>query len=219
MVRFAEIFLSFYHLNISRPDIPCVFENGVGGATKSTQPVTLYITVNIKPSNLYNSPPDIPAKDDVSLAEEATIPEHIQPPAPEHLLRLSHHKSIETRNTVPQSREEMFPTITKNPRFALNLADKVMGRIVPVGRSDTRESALGRIKWVMDTLSPIEEVRVIPFEVLGGANFQTQLFPLSKMAHDLLSAIPQARLFVSFSERDAHATFVWIVDAPRTVPK
>jgi hypothetical protein len=37
------------------------------------------------------------------------------------------------------------------------------------------------------------------------------------MALGLLLAIPKARLFVSFSERDAHAMFVWMVDAPRTV--
>ena len=199
MVRFAEIFLSFYHLNISRPDIPCVLENGAGGATLSTQPATLYITINIKPPNLYNSPPDIPTNDGVSLAED-TIPERVPFPAHEHLLSLSHHHTIETSNTVPQSREEMSPTSTKNSRFALRWADKVMRRIVPVDRSNTWESALGRIKWVMDTLSPIAEVRVIPFDVLGGAYFQTQLFPLAKMAHGLLSAIPQARLFVSFSE-------------------
>ena len=207
MVRFAEILLSFYHLSISRPDIPCVLEDGAGGATPSTQPVTLYISVNINPPNLYNSSPDIPNKDDVSLAEEATIPERIQFPAPEHLLQL-HHQTIETSNIVPQSREEMSPTSTRNPRFALRWADKVMRRIVPVDRSNTWESALGRIKWVMDTLSPIAEVRVIPFDVLGGAYFQTQLFPLAKMAHGLLSAIPQARLFVSFAERDTHATFI-----------
>ena len=72
---------------------------------------------------------------------------------------------------MPQSREEMSPTSTKNPRFALRWADKVMKRIVPIGRSNTWENAVRRIKWVMDTLSPIAEVRIIPFDVLGGANF------------------------------------------------
>ena len=170
--------------------------------------------MNIKPPNLYNSPPDIPTKDDVSLAEEDTIPERIQFPATEHLLQLSHHQTIETSNTVPQSREEMSPASTKDPRFALRWADNAIRQIVPVDRSNMWESALGRIKWVMDTLSPIAEVRIISFDVLGRTNFQTQLFPLAKMAHGLLSAIPQASLFVSFSERDAHATSVWIVDAP-----
>jgi hypothetical protein len=45
----------------------------------------------------------------------------------------------------------------------------------------------------------------------------TQLSPFAKMTHGLLLAIPKARPFVSFSERDAHAILVWMVDAPGTV--
>jgi hypothetical protein len=37
------------------------------------------------------------------------------------------------------------------------------------------------------------------------------------MAHGLLLANPKACPFVTFSERDAYATFVWMVDAPETV--
>jgi hypothetical protein len=37
------------------------------------------------------------------------------------------------------------------------------------------------------------------------------------MAHGLLLAIPKARPFVSFSERDVHAMFLWMVDAPGAV--
>jgi hypothetical protein len=125
------------------------------------QPVILYITVNITPLDLYNSPPSIPTKDNLSPAEEATIPGRIQFPAPEHHLPLSHHQTVETGNTMPQSREEMPHTGAKNPRFALHLADKVMNRIVPNDRSKTWERAVGRIKWVMDTLGPIAEVRVM----------------------------------------------------------
>ena len=206
-------------MNITRPDIPCVLENGVGGAAWSTQPVTLYITINIKPPDPYNSPPNIPTEDNVAEfhAEEATLTERIQIPTPEHLLPLSHHQPAETSNAMARSREEMSPISTKNPRFALRWADKVIKRVVPIDRSNTWASAVGRIKWVMDTLSPIAEVRIMPFDVLCGANFQTQLFPLAKMAHGLLSAIPQARSFVSLSERDAHAISVWIVDASGTV--
>ena len=39
------------------------------------------------------------------------------------------------------------------------------------------------------------------------------------MAHGLLFAIPKARPFVPFSERDLHAMFIWMVlDTPGTVP-
>jgi hypothetical protein len=164
VVRFVENFVSFNQLNISRADIPCVLENDVGEAVTSAQPVTLHITVNITPPDLCNSPPCIPTEDDDSPAEEATIPGRIHFPAPEHHLPLSHHQPVETGNTMPQNPEGMSPTCTKNPRFALDRADESTNRI---DRSNTWERAVGRIKWVMDTLGPIAEVRVVPFDVLG----------------------------------------------------
>jgi hypothetical protein len=119
----------------------------------------------ITPPNLYNSPPSKPNDDGDSPAEEATIPRRIQFPTPEHLqvLPMSHHQPVETGNTMPQNREEMSPTGTRNPRFALHRADKVMKRAVPIDRSNRWEKVVGRIKWVMDMLGPIAEVRVIPF--------------------------------------------------------
>jgi hypothetical protein len=57
----------------------------------------------------------------------------------------------------------MLPSSTKNPRFARHQADKATKRIVPIGRSNTWERAVGRIKWVMNTLSPIAEVRAMSF--------------------------------------------------------
>jgi hypothetical protein len=57
----------------------------------------------------------------------------------------------------------MLPTGTKNPRFALHQADETMNRIVTIDRSNRWERAVGRIKWVMDTLGPIAEVRAISF--------------------------------------------------------
>ena len=167
MVRFVEIFPSFNRLNISRADIPCALENGVGEAVRSTQPVTLYITINITPSNLCNSPPCIPTEDDDSPAEEPTISGRTQFPAPEHLSPLSNHRPIETGDTIPQSRGEVSHTGIMNPRIVLHQADEAVERIVPSDRSNSWERAVGRIKWVMDTLGPIAEVRVIPFDVLG----------------------------------------------------
>jgi hypothetical protein len=161
VVRFVGNSLSFHQLNISRADIPCVLENNVGEAARPTQPVTLYITVNITPLNLFNSPPSIPTEDGDSPADEATIPGRIQFPAPEHLL--PHHQPVVTGNTIPQSREEMSPTNTKNPRFALHQADEAMKQIVPIGRSNRWERAVERIKWVMDALGPVAEVRILPF--------------------------------------------------------
>jgi hypothetical protein len=163
VVRFVENSLSSNQLNVWCADIPCVLENDVGEATLWTQPVILYITVHITPPDLYNSPPCIPTEDDDSPADETAIPGPIQFPAPEHHLPLSHHQPVETGNTMPQTPGEMSPTSTKNPRFALDRADE---STKPIDRSSTWERAVGRIKWVMDTLGPIAEVRVVPFDVL-----------------------------------------------------
>jgi hypothetical protein len=163
VVRFVENSLSFNQLKKSRVDIPCVLENDVGEAAQSMQPVTLYISANILPPNLYNSPPSIPTEDDNFPDENVTIPGRIQVPAPERRLPLSHHQRAKIGNTMPQSREDMSPTGIQNPPFALHQADEAMKRIVPTDRSNTWEMAVGRIKWVMDTLSPIAEVRVMPF--------------------------------------------------------
>jgi hypothetical protein len=167
----------FNQLNVSRADIPCVLENDVA---RSTQPVILYITVNITPPNPYNTPPSIPTEDDDSPADEATIPGRIQFPVPEHLLPLSHNQPVETGNTIPQSGEEMSPTNTKNPRFSLHRTDEAMKRIVPIDRSNTWERAVGRIKWVMDTLGPIAEVRVMPFLMSLAELTSTLSFPHSQ---------------------------------------
>jgi hypothetical protein len=158
VVRFVENFLLFNQLNVSRADIACVLGNGTGGAAR----VTLYITVNITSPSLHNSPT---VRDD-SPAEEATIPGRIQFPVPEHVLPLSHHQPVEIGNTMPQSREDV-PPITKDLHLALDRADESMKRIVPIDGSNTWEKAVVRIKWVMDTLGPIAEVRVYPSDVLG----------------------------------------------------
>ena len=62
-----------------------------------------------------------------------------------------------------QTRGEVSPTNTENPRLDLDQTDEVVERIVPIGQSRMWERAIGRIKWVMDTLSPVAEVRVMPF--------------------------------------------------------
>jgi hypothetical protein len=145
----------FNRLNISSADIPCVLENVVGETARSTQPVTLYITVNIiTPPTLPNSPPSLPTADDNSPAGEA------------HPLSPSHHQPAEAGNNKPQSREEASPISTKDLRLALDQADQAMKR---VDRSNTWQGAVGRIKWLMDTFSPVAEVRVIPqaFDVFG----------------------------------------------------
>ena len=159
MVCSVENFLLFNRLNVLRADITCVLDNGIGGAARSTQSVTLYMTVNVLPQSLHNSPT---VRGD-SPAGEATIPERIQFPVPEHVLPLSHHQPIEAGKTLPQNREDVSHASTEDPHLALLRADESMRRIASIEGSNAWEKALERIKWVMDTLSPIAEVRVIPF--------------------------------------------------------
>ena len=135
----------------------------MGGAARSTQSVTLYITVHITPPTLHNS---ATVRDD-SPADEAIIPGRILLPVPEHEIPLSHHQVVETGNTMPGSREDVSHATTKDPHLAVLLADESIKRIVPIDGSNTWGKAVERIKWVMDTLGPIAEVRVIPFCVVG----------------------------------------------------
>ena len=124
------------------------------------QPVTLYIAVNVISPTLCHSPPTIPTEDGGSPAKEAPIPRPIQSPSPEHFLSLSHHRPVEAGNNKLQCREEAPPTSTKDLRLVLDQVNQAMERI---DRSNTWQGAVGRIKWVMDTLSPIAEVRAISF--------------------------------------------------------
>ena len=86
------------------------------------------------------------------------LPGRPQPPSPEHPLPLSHHQPAEAGNNKSQSIEEVSPACTKDLHFALHQADQAMKQI---DRSNTWQGAVGRIKWVMDTLSPIAEVRIL----------------------------------------------------------
>ena len=210
VVRFVENFPLFNQLNVSRADIPCVLGNGIAGAPRPTQSVTLYISIHITSPSPHNSQT---VRGD-SHTEDATIPGRIQLPVSEHVLPLSHHQAVETGNTMPQIREDVSHTNTTDPHLAVLLADESIKRIVLIDGSNTWEKAVKRVKWVMDTLGPIAEVRVIPFGVFGRANLHAQLSPFAKMAHGLLLAIPRARPVLSYSERDAHAIFVSIIDAP-----
>ena len=151
-------FRLFNRLNITRADIACVLENDVGDTTRSMQPATLHITVKITPT-LNNSPPSLPTKDDDSPAIEATLP-GIRSTSPEHPLPMSLHQAVEVDNNKPQSHEELSPATTRDLPLDLRRADEV---IEGINRSNTYQGVVRRIKWVMDTLGPVAEVRAIPF--------------------------------------------------------
>src|SRR6266478_7286550 len=207
----------FNQFNISRVDIPCALKNDAGGAVRSTQwqPVTLYITVtalaNTTAPDLPKSIPNTLMEGDHSPAGETTIP-RIQFTAVEPPSSPPHHPSIENDTPMQRSREEMSPT--EDPLLARRHADEAMKTI---DQSKTWESAVKRISWVMDKLSPFAEVRTMPLLLPLTKLISTQLFPHAKMAHSLLSAIPKVRPFESYSKQGAHAMFVWMIDTLATV--
>ncbi len=207
----------FNQFNISRVDIPCALTNDAGGAVRSMQrqPVTLYITVTALANTTGPDPPkNLPnavIEGGHSPAGEPTVSGLIQftavePSSPPH------HPSIENDTPMRRSREEISPT--EDPLLARRRADETMKAIFPIDRSKMWESAVEKINWVMDTLSPIAGVRTIPFSLFLIKLNSTQLFPLAKMAHGLLSVIPKVRLIVSYSKQSAHAMFVWMIDTP-----
>ena len=56
---------------------------------------------------------------------------------------------------MPQHREEM--SLVDEAQISLDLAEQAKKSI---DRSNSLEGVVGRIKWVMDTLSPVAGVRV-----------------------------------------------------------
>jgi len=115
-----------------------------------------------------NNPPEIPTKGDGSPAEGSTkasfAPDSggpIQSTAPEPLFLSSDPLPVGTGTPMPDSRAEMLPN--EKALIALRRADEAKK---PIDRKNKWKGAVSRIKWVMDTVSPIAEVRpisILPF--------------------------------------------------------
>ncbi len=121
------------------------------------------------PSPIFpNNSPEIPTKGDDSPAEQTTKPSivpdsggPIQSSAPEPLLPSPDSLSVGTGNPMPDGQAEMSPT--EKALIALHRAD---GAKWPIDGANTWKGAVRRIKWVMDTLSPIAEVSAISILLL-----------------------------------------------------
>ncbi|KAH9013513.1 hypothetical protein EDB84DRAFT_1582735 [Lactarius hengduanensis] len=172
----------------SQIDIPFTLSNGDGQNGQSVQPVILYLTIAVSanatshpvlPINPANA---IATKVDVSPMERATKPTIAQDSiesvpfvfatAPEPPSPPTDHAPTETSTsipTVPDVRATVSPA-----ENALHDADEATKAI---NLSSTWEGAVARIKWVVDTVSPVAE-----------------LHPYAKMACGLLLAIPKTIL-------------------------
>ena len=203
---FAHLYLSYLSLYTSFVDIPIVLGQGDGQAGQFTQPVTLYLSI-IVPGNMTSPvlPSIIPTEGDDAPAGEALEPTTApdsealgQSTEPEHPLPPPGHLPVEGVTPMSQDRGEKSPV--EEAQIKLDLAEQAKKLI---DRSNTWGGVVGRIKWVMDTLSPVAGVRVI-FDLLSfeltEPTARSQLHPIAQMAYSVLSVIPQVHLFASFVE-------------------
>ncbi|KAH9038238.1 hypothetical protein EDB85DRAFT_529123 [Lactarius pseudohatsudake] len=165
----------------SQTDIPCVLTNGDGQAGES---VTLYLTVIVSPNT--TSDPILPIIRSPTVNDspsgEAERPSMVQ------------ESTNPTRSTITTGPEILSPPTDRLPSSEMSApippaADQrgvspaesaLQGTdeaIATINLSNKWEGALGRIQWVMDTVSPV-----------------AGLHPYAKMAYGLLFAIPKTLL-------------------------
>ena len=115
-----------------------------------------------------NNPPEIPTEGDDTPAEEATKPSMvpdsggpIQSSAPEPLSPSPDPLSVEAGAPTAHGQAKTSPT--EKALVALRRADEATK---PIDRKNTWKGAVSRIKWVMDIVSPIAEVRPVSIRPL-----------------------------------------------------
>ncbi|KAH9051359.1 hypothetical protein EDB83DRAFT_1306557 [Lactarius deliciosus] len=165
----------------SRSDVSFDLINGDGGAGRSTQPATLDLTITVS-ANMHpinpRDPLEISTKGGDTLADAAKSSmaqdsgEPFQSTAPEPHSASPDPLSVETGTPAPDSQAET--STVERARIALRHAEEAKKPIVGV---NTRDEVISRIKWLMDTVSPV-----------------AGLHPLAKMAYNLISVIPQTLL-------------------------
>ncbi|KAF8258413.1 hypothetical protein EI94DRAFT_1138288, partial [Lactarius quietus] len=179
--RFArrDVLIGTYEMTTvqSQTNAPFVLVNGNRRAVQSNPPVTLYLTVSVSPNSTSN--PILPI--DAINIQSTEINET---PPTEATSSIAQDSTNTTRSTTPGP-ETYSPPTDRPPNVlmpagitsavdALQTADEAM---TALNLSDTWEGALKRIKWVMDTVSPVAE-----------------LSPYAKMAYGLIFAIPKTLL-------------------------
>ncbi len=127
------------------------------------QPVTLYLTVSVSPNTTSH-----PGKRDLVGAGEAIKPSMTQDSM------ISTRPTVAASSETPSSAKDHLPgeiTTSMPPAAdgsagmspAENALRSADGAVVAIDLSNTWEGALERIKWVMDTVSPVAEVRAMSF--------------------------------------------------------
>ncbi|KAI9437569.1 hypothetical protein H4582DRAFT_284019 [Lactarius indigo] len=149
-------------------DTPFVLTNG---DRQAGEPVTLYLTVTVSPNTA--SDPILPI--DAPIIRSTSINDSPSGEAEERSVVQESTKS--TRSTVATGSETLSPPTDRLPSemntpitpaadlWGVSLAGSALHgtgeAIATINLSNKWEGALGRIKWVMDTVSPVAEVRYI----------------------------------------------------------
>ena len=168
MVRLFVIEFSFTQLtkHLTHVEISFVLSHGCGEAGQSMPPVTLRlaITVSANRTSLSDSP-RIQTQGDDSPAEEVLRPtvaldsrEPDQSTAPEFPLSPPDHFPVPSSTPIPQDQSET--SLVEKARIGLDRAAQAEKSI---DGSNTWQGVVKKIKWVMDTLSPVAGVRAISF--------------------------------------------------------
>ncbi|KAH9066771.1 hypothetical protein EDB87DRAFT_1819234 [Lactarius vividus] len=166
----------------SQTDFPFPLTNSDRKAGQSIEPVTLYLTVIVSPKTA--SYPAINATN-LRLTEVDDLPEEATRSS------MAQVSTNTTRSTVTTGPETFSPpTVHSDTNILPPAADRRAGMspaenalqdadeaITTINLSNMLESALERIKWVMDAVSSVAE-----------------LHPYAKMAYGLLFAIPKTLL-------------------------
>ncbi|KAH9055074.1 hypothetical protein EDB87DRAFT_1355503 [Lactarius vividus] len=160
----------------SETHISVTLGGGNGQAEQSTPPVTLDLTIIVSANGTSPSDPQIiPTEGDDTTAgnvpRPTMAPESKGPDpssAPNHLLHPPNHLPVKRNTLVSRDKEA---SLVEKPQIVLVSADEVDESI---DQSNTWEGVVGRIKWVMDTLSPVAD-----------------LHPIAQMVHKVLSVIPE----------------------------
>ena len=156
-------------------DVPFVLAGGDRQAGQSNQPVTLYLTVIVSPNTTPNP----------ILSTNVANPQSIEvnkSPLVEATSYVAKDPTTTTRSIVATGSDTLSPPTDRPPsnpippaterlagvspvEYVLNDAEEAMATI---DLSKTWDGALERVKWVMDTLSPVAEVgRDVLFPILN----------------------------------------------------
>ncbi|KAH8997055.1 hypothetical protein EDB83DRAFT_927917 [Lactarius deliciosus] len=168
----------------SQIDTPFVLTNGDGQAGES---VTLYLTVIVSPNTTSGTILPLILPINAPIIQSNTIDDS---PSGEAEVSVAQESMDPTRSAITTGSDTLSPPTDHHPSEinapippaadrrglspAVSALDGADGAMATMNLSNKLEGALGRIKWVMDTVSPVAE-----------------LHPYAKMAFSLLFGIPK----------------------------